>query len=115
MFMTMALAVLSMAAMAAGNKNDSTVVFTTQPQMHCSSCETKIKNNLRFERGVKAINTSVADQTVTVTYDARKTNKDKLAAGFKKFGYSARVLKKGEKVKFDPESASKSCSSMGMM
>ena len=49
--MTLLFAVATMSAMAAGNKNDSTVVFTTTPQMHCSSCEAKIKDNLRFERG----------------------------------------------------------------
>jgi len=113
--MTLLFAVATMSAMAAGNKNDSTVVFTTTPQMHCSSCEAKIKDNLRFERGVRAIKTSVPDQTVTVTYDARKTDKARLAKGFSKFGYTARELKKGEKVKFDPEAAGASCASMGMM
>ena len=47
-----------------------TVVFTTTPQMHCAACENKIKNNLRFEKGIK---TSVPNQTVTVKYNADKT------------------------------------------
>ena len=34
-------------------KDIKTVVVTTQPQMHCSGCENKIKGNLRFEKGVK--------------------------------------------------------------
>jgi mercuric ion binding protein len=50
-----------------------TVVFTTTPQMHCAACENKIKNNLRFEKGIKNIETSVPDQTVTVKYNADKT------------------------------------------
>ena len=50
-----------------------TVVFTTTPQMHCAACENKIKNNLRFEKGIKSIETSVPDQTVTVRYNADKT------------------------------------------
>lgn len=50
-----------------------TVVFTTTPQMHCAACENKIKNNLRFEKGIKSIETSVPDQTVTVKYNADKT------------------------------------------
>ncbi|MHC6729207.1 heavy-metal-associated domain-containing protein [Prevotella sp. TF12-30] len=49
-----------------------TVVFTTTPQMHCAACENKIKNNLRFEKGIKNIETSVPDQTVTVKYNADK-------------------------------------------
>lgn len=36
-----------------------TVVFTTTPQMHCAARENKIKNNLRFEKGIKNIETSV--------------------------------------------------------
>ena len=50
-----------------------TVVFTTTPQMHCAACENKIKNNLRFEKGIKSIETSVPYQTVTVKYNADKT------------------------------------------
>lgn len=32
-------------------KDIKTVVFKTTPEMHCNNCETKIKNNLRFEKG----------------------------------------------------------------
>lgn len=49
-----------------------TVFFTTTPQMHCAACENKIKNNLRFEKGIKSIETSVPNQTVTVKYNADK-------------------------------------------
>lgn len=82
-------------------KDIKTVVFTTTPQMHCENCENKIKNNLRFEKGVKEITTSVDNQTVTVKYDADKTTPDKIQQGFKKFGYEARQLKDGEKIKRD--------------
>lgn len=50
-----------------------TVFFTTTPQMYCAACENKIKNNLRFEKGIKSIETSVPNQTVTVKYNADKT------------------------------------------
>lgn len=50
-----------------------TVVFTTTPQMHCAACKNKIKNNLRLEKGIKNIETSVPNQTVTVKYNADKT------------------------------------------
>lgn len=43
-------------------KDIKTVVFTTLPQMHCENCENKIKGNLRFEKGIKQITTSVPDQ-----------------------------------------------------
>ena len=70
-------------------KDIKTVVMTTTPQMHCESCENKIKGNLRFEKGVKKIETSIPDQTVTIEYDADKTSVEKLIEAFKKFGYEA--------------------------
>ncbi len=50
-----------------------TMAFTTTPQMHCAACENKIKSNHRFEKGIKSIETSVPNQTVTVKYNADKT------------------------------------------
>ena len=96
----MAMAMTTMVGLA---KDIKTVVFTTTPQMHCENCENKIKGNLRFEKGIKDIKTSVSDQTVTVKYDADKTTVEKLLQGFEKFGYKARVLKDGEKVKPNTE------------
>ena len=84
-------------------KDIKTVVFTTLPQMHCENCENKIKGNLRFEKGIKSIETSVPNQTVTVQYNADKTTPEKLQKGFEKFGYKARILKDGEKVKKNTE------------
>ena len=96
-----AMLVMLMVSAVTFAKDIKTVVFTTTPQMHCENCENKIKNNLRFEKGVKEITTSVDNQTVTVKYDADKTTPDKIQQGFKKFGYVARQLKDGEKIKRD--------------
>lgn len=76
----------------AGGKDLRVLVMTPTPQMHCESCENKIKKNLRFESGVKKIETSVKEQTVTVTYDATKTNVEKLQAAMKKIGYETKVV-----------------------
>ena len=35
-------------------KDIKIVVLNTDPQMHCANCESKIKNNIRFEKGIKA-------------------------------------------------------------
>lgn len=93
-------------ALSAANlmaKDIKTIIFTTEPQMHCENCENKIKNNIRFVKGVKQIVTSVDDQTVTITYDADKTSPEALTAAFKKFGYTVRTLKPGEKVALNPD------------
>ena len=89
--------------MAAVAKDIKTVVVTTTPQMHCENCENRIKNNLRFEKGVKNIETNIEKQTVTITYDADKTTVEKILKGFEKFKYSARVLKDGETVETDTD------------
>ena len=61
-------ALTSLCAPAAKNtaKTD-TLRVTTTPQMHCSGCENRIKQNIRFVKGVKKIETSVEKQTVTST------------------------------------------------
>lgn len=74
-------------------KDIKTVVVTTQPQMHCENCEKKIKGNLRFEKGVKLIETNIEQQRVTITYDADKTTPAQLIKSFGKFGYKATEVK----------------------
>lgn len=67
-------------------KDLKTVTFNA-PQMVCENCEKKVKDNIRFEKGVKEIVTNVDNKTVTITYDADKTNVEALVKGFKKFKY----------------------------
>ena len=74
-------------------KDIKTLVVTTLPQMHCENCENKIKGNLRFEKGVKTIETSIPDQQVTITYDADKTTAENIIRGFEKLGYRATEVK----------------------
>ena len=75
-------------------KDIKTVVLKTQPEMHCANCEKKIKENIRFEKGVKSIKTDLKDKTVTVEYDAEKTNVQNIIKGFKKIKYEATEVKK---------------------
>ena len=77
----------------ASAKDIKTVVLTTVPQMHCENCEKRIKENIRFEKGVKKIVTDVEHQTVTITYDADKTTVE------------TREVKDGEQVSTDEEEA----------
>ena len=70
-------------------KDIKTVVLKTQPEMHCANCEKKIKDNIRFEKGVKSIKTDLKGKTVTIEYDADKTNVESIIAGFKKIKYGA--------------------------
>ena len=74
------------------SKDLRVLVMTPTPQMHCESCENKIKKNLRFEKGVKKIETSLKEQTVTVTYDATKTDAKKIQTAMKEIGYDTKVV-----------------------
>lgn len=94
---TIFLLLMAFFATTAYCKDIRTVIFTTTPQMHCESCEMKIKNGVRFVRGVKSIETNVDSQTVTIKYDADKTTIEKIRDGFAKIGYTVRELKEGEK------------------
>lgn len=73
-------------------KDIKTLVLTTNPQMHCEGCETKIKSNIRFEKGVKQIETDIPNQKVTIEYDAEKTTPEKIQEGFKKIGYDTEIV-----------------------
>lgn len=76
-------------------KDIKTVVFNTAPEMHCNSCENRIKNGLKFEKGVKDIKDDLETKTVTIEYDADKTNVDNLVAAFAKIEYKATEAAEG--------------------
>lgn len=78
--------------LALGGSDLRVLVLSTQPEMHCQNCETKIKENIRFVPGVKKIETSIERQQVTITYDAAKTDAQKIAAAFAKIGYKVQVV-----------------------
>ena len=84
---------MMLTAMVGLAKDIKTVVVTTQPQMHCETCEKKIKGNLRFEKGVKQIECDIPEQRVTITYDADKTKPETIIKSFEKFGYKATEVK----------------------
>lgn len=91
---------IAVAVMAAGK---ATIYFTLNPQMNCVNCENRVKTALRYEKGVKEINTSLTTQVVTVNYDPAKTNPAKMEAALKKIGYTAKASKTEPKVKVDPK------------
>lgn len=100
----MATCVVALLSVAAVMAKDIRVVVFKVTQMHCENCEKKVKDNMRFEKGLKEVSTVVKDRTVTITYDAEKTNVKNLQAGFKKFNYEAEFVKE---IKKDDKKADK--------
>lgn len=74
-------------SISAAPAKTETVVFNTR--MSCNNCVKKIRENISFEKGVKGLEISLEKQTITVTYDPKKTDAEKLAAAIKKLGYPA--------------------------
>ena len=87
-----ALAAVLFCTTAAMAKDIRTAVFKVA-QMKCENCVRKINNNIRFEKGLKKFDTDLKTKTVTITYDADKTNVEKLKEGFRKFHYEAEFVK----------------------
>ena len=75
--------VMIMVAMVGFAKDIKTVVFTTTPQMHCEACENKIKNNLRFEKGIKNIETSVPNPDGYRKVQCRQDHSREASEGFR--------------------------------
>ncbi len=107
--MIMSFSFLDMSAKDA--KESVTAEFTVSPKMSCQNCENKIKSNLRFEKGITNIVTSLKDQKVTVTYNPAKTNKEKIVKAFQKIGYTATEYTKDAKTTVCPENCGEACAS----
>lgn len=89
---TLLFLVVMLMALTTFAKDIKTLVVTTTPKMHCESCENKIKKNMRFEKGVKKVETDLKSQHVTITYDPGKNNVEGLRQGMKKIGYETKVV-----------------------
>lgn len=67
-------------------KAEKTVTFNVG--MHCQNCVKKVKENISFEKGVKALDVNLEKKTVTVTYDPAKTDEATLKKAIEKLGYT---------------------------
>jgi copper chaperone CopZ len=86
------LVILASLMLAIGGKELRVLTLTPTPAMHCASCENKIKGNMRFEKGVKKIETSIEKQTVAITYSPEKTTVAQLQSAMKAIGYDTKVV-----------------------
>ena len=75
-----------------GNDKTAEVVFSVS--MDCHSCEQKVRKNIPFEKGVKDLTTNLEKQLVTVKYETKKTDKDKLKKSIEKLGFTCEEVKK---------------------
>ena len=68
---------------------------TFNVELHCAGCVKKVQENLAFEKGVKDLHVCLEDQTVSLKYDASKTNEETLKAAIEKLGYPVSGKREG--------------------
>ena len=92
-FLTLALAAgISVAVMA-----EKQTVRLYVPEMECDNCKGKVENVLAYEKGVKKLDFDVAHRIVTIVYEDKRTNVEKLQAALMKYiKYESKELKEGE-------------------
>ena len=61
------------------------VVFNVH--LHCNNCVKKVQENIAFEKGVKDLKVSLADQTVAIKFDPSKTSEQTLKSAIESLGY----------------------------
>ena len=74
-----------------------TVIFTCD--LHCQGCCDKVMKNIAFEKGVKDLVCNLKEKTVTVVYDAGKTDVPALIAAFEKIGKKVVVFTEAQEDK----------------
>lgn len=78
----------------AAKADRQTVVLSCD--LHCQGCCDKIMKNIAFEKGVKDIICDQKSKTVTVTFDAAKTDLETLLKAFERIKKPATVLDSGD-------------------
>lgn len=88
---------ISFSAFSQKKDNIKTAVIKTIIHCdHCKQCETcgdKFNKDLYNEDGIKRVDVDAKAMTITVVYDTRKTDLDKIKVMISKLGYDADDLK----------------------
>ena len=91
--LTLMFALVMICLSAAAKKTETKCVeFSVNPPLQCENCENKVKNNLKFEKGVKDVKAYAKENRILITYDPAKTGEEALVKALKKIGYDATVV-----------------------
>ena len=66
----------------------------------CKMCKNKIEEDLAFEKGVKSSELDLETKILTVEYNSKRTDADKIRSRIAKIGYNADSVKREEKAYF---------------
>ena len=81
---------------AKSGKTETIVIKTVIYCDHCKECEScggKLLKDLSFKKGVKLVTLDVDAMTITVKYNASKTNADEIRKAVSLYGYDADDIK----------------------
>jgi copper chaperone CopZ len=78
LILTLIVAVLSLTAAQAQQKSNVETIDIQMPRFCCPSLTPIIEKCLAFERGVKEFSVNEEDKYVTVTFNTKKTNQEKI-------------------------------------
>ena len=81
--------IFHLSPLSAAKADKQVVVLSVD--LHCQACCDKIMKNIAFEKGVKDIVCDLPSKTVTVTFDANKTDIPTLLKAFEKINKPATV------------------------
>ena len=90
------LVVLLFGALTVAEAKPDKKTATFSVSMHCEGCKQKIERNLAYEKGILDLDVNLEKKTVTVTYNAAKTDVQKITDALKKLGYEVKLLPEKE-------------------
>lgn len=97
---------ISLAASARGKV--VTITVAVAPQMHCESCEAKIRKAISFERGMRDLEFDIEHNTIKLTFDLDRITLEQIADKLAKAGYEIRIVPEGTDA-HDPANTADDC------
>ncbi len=82
-------AVIILPAAASAQEKKKTDTVEIQTSAICGMCKERIEGDLAFERGVRKVDLNNETKIVTIEFNTRRTDKEKLKKAISKIGYDA--------------------------
>lgn len=82
---------------AKGKQTSHIKTVTFAVSMSCENCKKTFERNIAFEKGMKDMKVDLENKRVTLTFDTRKNDEQKIIEAFNKLGYDAVVLEEKDK------------------
>lgn len=97
MVMLLFAATIFSSAQLMAQKSDKYAEIKILTSSQCSMCKDAIEKGLSYEKGVKSSDLNVDSKVVTVVYNTKKTNPDKIRQAISAIGYDADNVAANEK------------------